>query len=426
MHSRIFPLIFFLFTLVFACREETVPEPLVPVSGNALEINADPASLRYAENLIYLKATVNSSNGFSIEKRGICFGKSNFPSLGRDSLAEGGAGSGTYETAFSLPDYSVSWYARAFAVSKSPAGKMDTSYSNQLQITPHHQSKPLQTQALSTDSIRVIWNGIRVCRIPGLEEVALKGICWSLSPGARPTGNNFVTLSSGDSLGFTTFITGLQPGTLYYFRAFALNSADTAFGAEYGCSTGLTDAENNFYPTILIGKQVWMAANLRVTRFSDGSSLEVNPDNARWDSTGLPACASSSNDVVFGKFYNYFSVSGDRQLCPAGWKIPVRADWDSLFRTLGGWETAGLSMKTVNSAWGPVAEGQGGSGFNALPAGKKAEAGNISQTGLLGYWWINSGSTIPAAFRVTNLDKGVFAGNHQPNEGLSVRCIKKP
>jgi uncharacterized protein (TIGR02145 family) len=415
-----------LLILVFSCKEDPIPVPVVPPSGNALELNTDPASLRYEGNRLFVRASVSSRDGYQILTRGFCFGKSAFPKPGKDSVSLSGEGSGTFESSFFLPDFSTDWFARPFAVSKSSSGKVDTSFGNQLNIRPYHRPKSIQTQAFSTDSIRISWAGIEPCKIAGLESVLQKGVCWSLRPGDKPSGNNFISLTSADSLGLSTFISGLQPGTLYYFRAYAVNAADTSFGPDFGCSTGFKDSEDNFYPTILIGKQVWMASNLRVARFADGTAIENNPDNARWDSIQTPACASSLNESVFGKFYNHYAIAGDRQLCPVGWKIPVRTDWDSLFQFLGGWEVAGNALKPVTTAWGPIAEGQGGSGFNALPAGKKTKPGPIAQAGSFGYWWMNSSLAEPAGFRINNLDKGVFIGSFQANEGMAVRCLKKP
>lgn len=423
---------FFVFTallsqMLLSCKEDEIPQPSAPIAGNILEVKAEGNSLRYENVKMLLDASVSSKDGYQIQQKGICFGRNAFPKINTDSLITAGPGFGAFSSAFSLPDYALDWYARPFAVSISSIGKTDTSYGNQVSIRPFHNLKTIQLRAASTDSIKVSWSGLSNCRIFGLSDVIAKGICWGTNstPGTGTPG--FFISGTGDSLAITAAISGLQPGTLYYFRAYAVNAADTIFGPAFGCSTGMLDQDNQFYPTILIGKQVWMAANLRVSRFQDGSTIEANPDNSRWDSLNTPAWGASADDAVFGKFYNYYTIQNEKNLCPAGWRIPGVSDWDSLFNQLGGWEIAGLALKAGTTAWGSsIPEGQGSSAFNALPAGKKAESGNLAFAGKLGFWWAFGSSTIPQGYRIADLDKGVFSVQPTANEGLSVRCLKKP
>ena len=66
--------------------------------------------------------------------------------------------------------------------------------------------------------------------------VAFRGICWSTAP--NPT----ISLSSitrdGSGMGsFTSSITGLTPGTIYYVRAYAINAAGIAYGNQITFTT---------------------------------------------------------------------------------------------------------------------------------------------------------------------------------------------
>lgn len=62
-----------------------------------------------------------------------------------------------------------------------------------------------------------------------------RGVCWNISP--EPTiSNNKTTETSG--LGtFTSNLTQLTPGTLYYVRAYAINSAGTGYGNQTSFTT---------------------------------------------------------------------------------------------------------------------------------------------------------------------------------------------
>lgn len=409
-----------------SCKDESSSNPQPDSQGNSIEVLTDASALRYEGRRISVSGTVTSKDGFSVKEKGICFGAAALPVIGKDSVLSSGPGFGSFSLQANLPSWRSEWYFRSYAISISASGKTDTTYGNQLRIRPYHLIKNLKLQASGTDSIRFSWDGVSPCRIPGLETIRLKGICWGLSPDPVPGSDNVQLISGNDSLGQSAVISHLQEGKLYYFRAFSATEADTVFGSTMKSCTGLRDIDGNFYPAVVIGGQVWLGANLKCSRFSDGSSMEENPDNARWDSLTLPAWGSSADNQVFGKLYNYHCITSEKNLCPAGWKLPERSDWDSLFSSLGGWEVAGLALKTGTTAWGSsIAEGQGSSGFNALPAGQKKNDGSLTLGGKLGFWWIRGSQGSPQCFRITDLDKGVFLQEAVANQGFSVRCLKR-
>ena len=64
----------------------------------------------------------------------------------------------------------------------------------------------------------------------GLTTITASGVCWSTA--TYPTTANSKTAENVTSGGFTSILTGLTAGTAYYVRAYATNSAGTAYGSQ--------------------------------------------------------------------------------------------------------------------------------------------------------------------------------------------------
>jgi hypothetical protein len=96
----------------------------------------------------------------------------------------------------------------------------------------------------------------------------------------------------------------------------------------------LVDIDGNFYPTIALGAQVWMAEDLKVSHYRDGSDI---PD-------------STNNIPGIQHKYNWTEVTDKRKLCPVGWHVPTLEDWTSLFNSLGGRRIAGNKMEQAFSS----------------------------------------------------------------------------
>jgi hypothetical protein len=65
--------------------------------------------------------------------------------------------------------------------------------------------------------------------------IVSKGICWSTVQ--NPTTENFKTIDFSNNTNFRCSMTGLSPNTKYYVRAFAINTAGTAYGRQIEFTT---------------------------------------------------------------------------------------------------------------------------------------------------------------------------------------------
>lgn len=85
------------------------------------------------------------------------------------------------------------------------------------------------------------------------------------------------------------------------------------------------DVEGNTYRTIKIGEQVWLAENLRSTKFQDGSDV----------STGFIPNDDEGNLLKYGRLYSWKDVADERNICPIGWRVASDDDWKELEKTIG-------------------------------------------------------------------------------------------
>ena len=90
------------------------------------------------------------------------------------------------------------------------------------------------TTAVSAISVRTAKSGGNITSDGGAS-VTARGDCWATT--ANPVITNLLTSDSTGTGTFTSSLTGLNPNTLYYVRAYATNSAGTAYGNEVSFST---------------------------------------------------------------------------------------------------------------------------------------------------------------------------------------------
>mgnify|MGYP001765752637 CR=1 FL=1 len=212
----------------------------------------------------------------------------------------------------------------------------------------------------------------------------------------------------------------------------------------------LKDADGNTYNVVSIGSQIWMAENLKTTRFNDGSEIPLVKENSLWGGASGPAYCWYNNDEagfkdMYGGLYNWYAVNTGK-LCPSGWHVPTDAEWTVLDEYLVAngfnWDNTTAGQKTAKSLaatsnWvisdipGAVGntdfpEKRNISGFTALPGGGRNSDGSFSRTGYGGYWWSSSeASPVHAWYRYIYFSfVNVIRGYNYKLDGFSVRCVK--
>ena len=145
------------------------------------------------------------------------------------------------------------------------------------------------------------------------------------------------------------------------------------------CHTNsIKDIDGNKYKTVTIGTQVWMAENLKTTKFNDGTPIPMVKENDAWANLTTPAFSWYNNDSIdnkrnYGALYNWYTVSTNK-LCPVGWHVPTEAEWATITAYLGEVGLAGGKLKDAGTVhWRtPNTGATNESGFTALPGGYRS------------------------------------------------------
>jgi uncharacterized protein (TIGR02145 family) len=193
----------------------------------------------------------------------------------------------------------------------------------------------------------------------------------------------------------------------------------------------LKDIEGNSYNTVKIGTQVWMAENLKTTKFKDGTSIPYETNDINWLNLTTPSYCWYDNDEatnkhVYGALYNWYTVNSGK-LCPTGWHSPTDSEWNTLISYLGGKSVAGGKLKeTGTTHWNsPNTAADNSSGFTGLPAGYRYGGvyGTFYQINRYAIWWASD----IEHYRGVYCDNPTVTGDEALSPrtyGFSVRCIK--
>jgi uncharacterized protein (TIGR02145 family) len=241
-------------------------------------------------------------------------------------------------------------------------------------------------------------------------------------------------------------IVGLNQVTTYHFRVKAVNSLGTSYGNDLTFTTtatpSITDIDGNKYYIVTIGNQVWMAENLKVTKYNDGTIIPNVISTTTW--TGLTTGAYCdynnipSNAVTYGRLYNWYVVdnnaatkavsNGGKNVCPIGWHMPSNEEWKTLTTYLGGEAVAGSKLKEAGTShWqSPNTGATNETGFTGLPSGYRLGYGTFTEFGINGYWWSSSENSASAGYnRLINANTLVMnTGAFTKRTGQNVRCLR--
>ncbi len=214
---------------------------------------------------------------------------------------------------------------------------------------------------------------------------------------------------------------------------------------------GVTDIDGNFYTTVIIGNQEWMAENLRVTRDASGNNITRYCYGNNTTNCELYGGLYTWNTVMNGQSSSNSNPSGVQGICPTGWHVPSDVQWTELLNYLdsqgfpnsnvtGGAGNALKSCRQVDSPLGGECNtsehprwnshgthyGFDEFGFSALPGGRRSTDGSFYNLGTYGVWWSSAErSSVTAWGRYMYHTFGdVSRGTSSKALGFSLRCVR--
>ncbi|MCE3296039.1 MAG: hypothetical protein K0R65_1753 [Crocinitomicaceae bacterium] len=191
---------------------------------------------------------------------------------------------------------------------------------------------------------------------------------------------------------------------------------------------GVYDIDSNYYATTVITHSgEWMAANLKAYHYSNGDSI-MSGRNLD-DITGMSEPkyffypgGDSLKANTYGRLYTYYVVDDPRGLCPTGWHVATKPEWDTLKKYLGGQEVAGGKLKGT-TLWSSPNDGADNSTlFNALPAGFREPDETYIDLTKTAIFWTSTGEELGWSMYIKYNYPTLFQATNDKNEAFSVRC----
>jgi uncharacterized protein (TIGR02145 family) len=248
-----------------------------------------------------------------------------------------------------------------------------------------------------------------------------------------------IKLKGGIPLGGIYSGTGVNTGIFYpaiagvgthiitysYINAGSCSSSDQISIINYplsivNCGSPMIDRrDNKVYPTIQIGTQCWLAANLNYG--NPVPSAQYQMDNCipeKYCYNDLPAncqLPTANSSYQWDELMAYDATPGNEGLCPPAWHVPTESDWNTLFAVY------------INNAFaGSPLKYSGYSGFNALLTGAKHFNKAWNYDGFAAFFWSSTpwGGDKAWAHGMNDPDPSVSRYPSYRTNAFSVRCLK--
>ena len=237
-------------------------------------------------------------DGLEILEKGFCWNTSTNPTIENNFQIVSGdtLGSFSYETTELI--INTTYHVRAYL--KNSEG---TFYGNEISFTVKDGLSIIITNSVTEITTESCVSGGNITDDGGFV-INYRGVCWSTNPEPSTADDH---TNNGSGIGdFISNISGLDGGTTYYIRAYAINSAGTGYGNEISFNTSpvlpnvTTNPVTDISPTTAVsGGEI----------ISDGGSIILSK-GVCWSTTSNPTIADSKTDNGSGLEAYISNISG--------------------------------------------------------------------------------------------------------------------
>ncbi|MCX6255325.1 MAG: fibronectin type III domain-containing protein [Bacteroidia bacterium] len=237
--------------------------------------------------------------GEGATQRGHCYATTSNPTVNGTKTELGNPITGGFTSQLTNLEAGTKYYIKAYI-----SNGTETVYGEETNFTTVAASVPTITTTAITSVTEISATSGGNITSDGGAPVTARGVCWNSATGPS-TSNSKSTDASGTG-SFASTLTGLTPGTTYYIRAYATNSAGTAYGNEL---TFTTSAAIPTLTTTAIGSITATTASSGGNITSDGGAT-VTARGVCWRLITDPTISDSKTSDATGSGIFVSSITG--------------------------------------------------------------------------------------------------------------------
>lgn len=264
----------------------------------------------------------------------------------------------------------------------------------------------------------------------------LPSLNWNASAGANEytlqvsTSNLFNTyVYSKSGLKSTSeLVEGLKPSTIYFWRVSASNNFGLSEWSDVWSFATLIPCQGvrsvtyagKTYNTVAIGFQCWLKENLDIGNmipvYQNSSNNGVIEKYCIEDK--IENCETYGGLYQWSEVMAYSKLPGSKGICPDGWHVPTKAEFEILQSETNNTRDALLAAGQLS--------GNNSSGFSALLTGVRFDVGYYINLGYQTNYWTSSEYNVFYAYYMNLYYSNSFLNiNYElKNYGYSIRCVK--
>src|ERR1035437_8699977 len=204
--------------LINSCKKDAVIPTLTTTAVTDITVTSGTSG-----------GVITKDGGAAVTARGVCWSTSATPVISGNHTSDDN-GTGSFTSSLSGLTPNTLYHVRAYATNSA-----GTAYGNDVTFsTTAIVAATLITTAITSITLTSAVSGGNISS-DGNGSITARGVCWAITTG--PTITNSLTTDGTGTGAFTSNLSGLLPATIYYVRAYATNSASTAYGNEISFTT---------------------------------------------------------------------------------------------------------------------------------------------------------------------------------------------